>query len=160
MARLPVLHKRSRSKGQRALDLAKGAATVWTTVKASSAGARAAKRGAKAYGAAKGAKVAGRPVVKILAVPAAIAGGIVVWRKARRGDDGETDAGRPLGPVASADTVSPPAATAEAAERAEAQRAESEQAETQRAESEQAETQRAESEQAEAQQAEAHAQSS
>src|SRR5919204_283755 len=59
MARLPVLHKRRRSKGQRALDLAKGAATVWTTVKASSAGARAAKRGAKAYGAAKGAKIAG-----------------------------------------------------------------------------------------------------
>ena len=126
MARLPVLHKRPRSKGQRALDLAKGAATVWTTVKASSAGARAAKRGAKAYGAAKGAKVAGRPVVKIIAVPVAVVGGLAVWRKARSGDDAEPDAGRPLGPVARADTVSPPAATAEAAERAEAERTESE----------------------------------
>jgi hypothetical protein len=160
MARLPVLHKRSRSKGQRALDLAKGAATVWTTAKASSAGARAAKRGAKAYGAAKGAKVAGRPMVKILAVPAAIAGGVAVWRKVRRGDDGATDAGRPLGPVASADTVSPPAATAEAAERAETERAETEQAESQQAESQQAESPQAESQQAESQQTEAHAQSS
>jgi hypothetical protein len=135
MARLPVLHKRSRSKGQRALDMAKGAATVWTTVKASSAGARAAKRGAKAYGAAKGAKVAGRPVVKLLAVPAAVVGGVAIWRAAHRGHDHdhdhdhEGDAGRPLGPVASADTVSPPASATEAAERAETERAESEQAE-------------------------------
>jgi hypothetical protein len=127
MARLPVLHKRPRSKGQRALDLAKGAATVWTTVKASSAGARAAKRGAKAYGAAKGAKVAGRPVVKLIAVPAAVFGGVAVWRKVRRSDDVEPDAGRPLGPVASADAVSPPASATQAAERAETERAESEQ---------------------------------
>jgi hypothetical protein len=124
MARLPVLHKRRRSKGQRALDLAKGAATVWTTVKASSAGARAAKRGAKAYGAAKGAKVAGRPMLKIVAIPAAVAGGIVVLRKVRGGDDSEPDTGRPLGPVASADTVSPPASTTEAAERSETEHAE------------------------------------
>ena len=123
MARLPVLHKRSRSKGQRALDLAKGTATVWTTVKASSAGARAAKRGAKAYGAAKGAKVAGRPVVKILVIPAAVVSGIVVLRKARGGHDHEHDhdaeTSRPLGPVASADTVSPPASATEAATQAE-----------------------------------------
>ena len=130
MARLPVLQKRRRSKAQRALDLAKGTATVWTTVKASSAGARAAKRGAKAYGAAKGAKIAGRPVMKLLAVPAAVAGGLVVFRKARGGSDDSADASRPLGPVASADTVSPPPATAEAAERTEAERAESEQAQT------------------------------
>jgi hypothetical protein len=134
MARLPVLHKRRRSKAQRALDLAKGAATVWTTVKASSAGARAAKRGAKAYGAAKGAKVAGRPVVKLLAVPVAVVGGIAVFRKARGGHDDEADAGRPLGPVASADTVSPPAAAAEAAERTEAERTEAERAQSESAE--------------------------
>ncbi len=134
MARLPVLHKPRRSKGQRALDLAKGAATVWTTVKASSAGARAAKRGAKAYGAAKGAKVAGRPLVKILVVPAAVVGGIAVFRKARGGDDGEPDAGRPLGPVASADTVSPPASATEAAEQAEAERTDSDHAESEHAE--------------------------
>jgi hypothetical protein len=113
MARVPLLHKRRPSKAQRALDLAKGAATVWTTVKASSAGAKAAKKGAKAYGVARGAKVAGRSLAKILAIPAAIAGGIAVWRKTRGGGDddggGKSDFGRPLGPVASADTVSPPA---------------------------------------------------
>ena len=133
MARLPVLHKRRRSKGQRALDLAKGAATVWTTVKASSAGARAAKRGAKAYGAAKGAKIAGRPLVKLLAVPAAVVGGLAIFRKARGSSD-DAEAGRPLGPVASADTVSPPPAAAEAAERVESERADAERAETEQTE--------------------------
>jgi hypothetical protein len=134
MARLPVLHKRPRSKGQRALEMAKGAATVWTTVKLSSAGARAAKGGAKAFGAAKGARVRGHRMVKVLAVPVAVVGGVVVFRKVRGGGDDEPEAGRPLGPVASADTVSPPASATEAAERAETERAESEQAETEQAE--------------------------
>jgi hypothetical protein len=120
MARVPLLHKRRPSKTQRALDLAKGTATVWTTVKASSAGARAAKKGAKAYGVAKGVKVAGRTVVKVIAIPAAVVGGAAVWRKARGGgasssdDTGDTSVNRPLGPVASADTVSPPAKSDEA----------------------------------------------
>jgi hypothetical protein len=136
MARLPVLHKRPRSKGQRALEMARGAATVWTTVKLSSAGARAAKGGAKAFGAAKGAQVRGHRVVKVLAVPVAVVGGVVVFRKVRGGggDDDQPEAGRPLGPVASADTVSPPASATEAAERVETERAESEQAETEQAE--------------------------
>jgi hypothetical protein len=107
MARLPVLHKR-RSKRQQALDLTKRAAKVWTVVKLSSAGARAAKKGGKAYVAVKGAKVVGRPVVKVAAIPVTVAGGVVVWRKLKSSSsNGET--GRPLGPVASADTVSPPA---------------------------------------------------
>jgi hypothetical protein len=121
MARLPVLHKRRRSKGQRALDLAKGVATVWTAVKASSTSARAAKKGAKAYGAAKGAKVAGRSFVKVVAIPAAVAGGAVVWRMAHRG--GETDQvdhERPVGPVSSAAAVSPPVSSTEKAEPSEA----------------------------------------
>jgi hypothetical protein len=123
MARLPVLHKRRPSKGQRALDLAKGVATVWTTMKVSSASARAAKKGAKTYGAVKGAKVAGRSLAKVLAVLAAVAGGAIVWRKAHRGSDSDQgDVDRPLGPVASADTVSPPASATEAAQSAEAAR--------------------------------------
>jgi hypothetical protein len=74
-------------------------------------------------------------VVKLLAVPAAVVGGIAVFRKARGGGGDEgADVGRPLGPVASADTVSPPAATAEAAERTEAERAESERAQSETAE--------------------------
>jgi hypothetical protein len=118
MARLPVL-KRRRSKRQRALDLAKRTAKVWTAVKVSTFGARAAKKGAKAYGAAKTAKVAGRPLIKVAAVPVAVAGGVVVWRKAQNGsasNGASADAGRPMGPVASAESVSPPAdAAAEAA---------------------------------------------
>jgi hypothetical protein len=111
MARLPVFQRR-RSKRQRALDVAKRAAKVWTAVKVSAAAARAAKKGAKAYGAAKGAKVAGRPLLKVAAVPVAVAGGVVVWRKAHSGsasNGASAEASRPLGPVASAETVSPPA---------------------------------------------------
>jgi hypothetical protein len=110
MARLPVIKKR-RSRKQRALDLAKSGAKVWTAVKASTFGARAAKKGAKAYGAAKGAKVVGRPLVKAAAVPVAVGGGVVVWRKVKKGSDNgsSSDAGRSVGPVASANSVSPPA---------------------------------------------------
>jgi hypothetical protein len=112
MARLPVLHKR-RSKTQKALDLTKRAAKVWTAVKLSSAGARAAKKSAKAYGAVKGAKLVGRPALKVAAVPVTVAGGVVVWRKLKTSgssDNGESaDTGRPLGPVANAQSVSPPA---------------------------------------------------
>lgn len=110
MARLPVLKKR-RSRKQRALDLAKRGAKVWAAVKVSVGGARAAKKGAKAYSAAKGAKVAGRPLLKVAAVPVAVGGGVVVWRKAKgSGSNGSSaDAGRSVGPVAHADSVSPPA---------------------------------------------------
>ena len=117
MARLPVLQRR-RSKRQRALDLAKRAAKVWTAVKVSTFGARAAKKGAKAYGAAKAAKVAGRPLIKVAAVPVAVAGGVVVWRKVQNGSSNgaSADAGRSMGPVAHAESVSPPSdAAAEAA---------------------------------------------
>jgi hypothetical protein len=109
MARLPVLHRR-RSRTQRALDLAKSAAKVWTTVKVSSAGARTAKKGAKAYGAAKAAKVAGRPLLKVAAVPVAVAGGVVVWRKVQSSSSNgaSAEAGRSVGPVATAESVSPP----------------------------------------------------
>jgi hypothetical protein len=113
MARLPVLHKR-RSKPQQALDLTKRAAKVVTAVKVASVGGRAAKKGAKAYGAVKGAKLVGRPVVKVAAIPVTVAGGVVVWRKLKsssRASDSTApaDAGRPLGPVANANSVSPPA---------------------------------------------------
>ena len=117
MARLPVLQRR-RSKRQRALDQAKRAAKVWTAVKVSTFGARAAKKGAKAYGAAKAAKVAGRPLIKVAAVPVAVAGGVVVWRKVQNGSSNgaSADAGRSMGPVAHAESVSPPPdAAAEAA---------------------------------------------
>ena len=87
-------------------------------MKVSTFGARAAKKGAKAYGAAKAAKVAGRPLIKVAAVPVAVAGGVVVWRKVQSGSSNgaSADAGRSMGPVASAESVSPPSdAAAEAA---------------------------------------------
>jgi hypothetical protein len=110
MARLPVLHKR-RSKTQQALDLTKRAAKVVTAVKVAAVGGRAAKKGAKAYGAFKGAKLVGRPVVKVAAIPVTVAGGVVVWRKLKSSgasDSAPAEAGRPLGPVANANSVSPP----------------------------------------------------
>jgi hypothetical protein len=111
MARLPVL-KRRRSKTQQALDLAKSVATAWTAINVSSASARAAKKGAKAYGAAKGAKVVGRPLVKVAAIPVAVGGGVVVWRKLKKDSDSgtgaHTDVGGTAGPVATSKTVSPP----------------------------------------------------
>jgi hypothetical protein len=99
--------------------MTKRAAKVWTAVKVSRAGARAAKKGAKAYGTVKGAKVVGRPVLKVAAVPVAVAGGVVVWRKVQSSSSNgaSADAGRPVGPVASAATVSPPSdAAAQAAQ--------------------------------------------
>jgi hypothetical protein len=112
MARLPVLHKR-RTKTQQALDLTKRAAKVVTVIKISAVGGRAAKKGAKAYGAVKGAQVVGRPVVKVAAIPVTVAGGVVVWRKLKSSSSSDSsapaEAGRPLGPVANANSVSPPA---------------------------------------------------
>ena len=85
---------------------------MWTVVKVSTVGARAAKKGAKAYGAAKGAKVVGRPVVKVAAIPVAVGGGVVVWRRLKKSSPSPSstaESSRPVGPVASANSVSPPA---------------------------------------------------
>ena len=80
-------------------------------MKVAAVGARAAKKGAKAYGAVKGAKVVGRPVVKVAAIPVTVAGGVVVWRRLKSSSSSDSraaaEAGRPLGPVANANTVSP-----------------------------------------------------
>jgi hypothetical protein len=108
MARLPVLHKRPPSKTQQALDLTKRAAKVWVAAKLSVKGIRHARRGAKAYGTAKSV---GRPAIKV-AVPVVVAGsGVIVWRKLKSGSSNgaSDDTSRPLGPVATAETVSPPA---------------------------------------------------
>jgi hypothetical protein len=111
MARLPVLKKR-RSRKQRALDLAKSAAKAWTAVKVTSAGGRAARKGAKAYGVAKGAKMVGRPLLKVAAVPVVVGGGVVVWRQVQKGsgtNGASADKTTPAGPVSSADASSEPA---------------------------------------------------
>jgi hypothetical protein len=128
MARLPVLRKR-RSKREQALDdLAKRYAKAVVIVKTAPAGTRVAIRGAKHYSTARWSTARKRSKARVLAIPVVVVGGIVVLRKVRSANGDDSDTSRPLGPVASADTVSPPAAATEAAERAEEQRAEADHA--------------------------------
>ena len=83
MASLPILHRRRRSN--KALETVETIAKAWTALNLASAGSNAAKKGVKVYGAAKGAKLVGRPVAKFALVPVAIGGGVLVWRKTRGG---------------------------------------------------------------------------
>ena len=112
MARLAVPRRRKKPNAAQAA-IARVVA-VLTAVKLSIVGLRATKKGAKAYGAVKGAKVVGRPVVKVAAIPVTVAGGVVVWRKLKSSSASDSsapaEADRPFsGPVANTNTVSPPA---------------------------------------------------
>jgi hypothetical protein len=112
MARLPVLRRR-RSKAEQALDLIQKAAKTYTSLKIAKAGPKAARAAAKGYAgvkAAKGGARATRRAMTLAAVPAAVAGGIVLWRRRRHSHaDAGDDFDRPLGPVATPGAVSPPA---------------------------------------------------
>jgi hypothetical protein len=117
MARLPVLHRRRSKREQAFDDLAKRWAKAWTIAKTSPAAARVAAKGAATYTSTRWG-VGKRPSRKrLLVIPVVVAGGVVVARKVRSSNNGsQADYERPLGPVASADSVSPPAdAAAEAA---------------------------------------------
>jgi hypothetical protein len=117
MARLPVLRKR-RSKREQALDdLARRWAKAYIAAKMAPHAARAAAVGVRHYAARRMPSPAKRPKARLLVIPVAVAGGVVVMRKVRSSNNGhEADFDRPLGPVATAETVSPPAdAAAEAA---------------------------------------------
>jgi hypothetical protein len=119
MARLPVLRRR-RSKAEQALDFVQKAAKTYTSLKLAKAGPKAARVAAKGYAGAKTAKVgarATRKAVKFAVIPAAAAaGGAAVWRKRRNRDaEASQDFDRPLGPVAAAGTVSPPAPVSDTA---------------------------------------------
>jgi hypothetical protein len=116
MARLPVLRRR-RSKAEQALDLLQKAAKTYTSMKVAKAGPKAARAAAKGYAGVKAGKVGARATgkaVKLAAIPAAVAGGVAVWRR-HRGSNAQAsqDFDRPLGPVATAETVSPPAPVSE-----------------------------------------------
>jgi hypothetical protein len=117
MARLPVLRKRRSRREQTLDDLSKRWAKAWTVAKTSPAATRVAISGATTYAASRWSTSRRRSKTRLLVIPVAVAGGVVVMRKLRSSDDGhEAEIDRPLGPVASADTVSPPAdAAAEAA---------------------------------------------
>ena len=101
MARLPVPFRRRRSKPEEALETI---VKAWAALNVAAAGAKAAKTGAKAYGAVKSAQVVGRPVAKIAAIPVVVGGGALVFRTVRRrsADDGPS-----VTPVAHASSVSP-----------------------------------------------------
>jgi hypothetical protein len=102
MASLPILHRRRQSKAAQTVETV---VKAWTALNVASAGSTAAKKGAKAYGVAKGAKVVGRPVLKLAAVPAALGGGALAFRSLRK----RSASGAPATtPVAHASTVSPP----------------------------------------------------
>jgi hypothetical protein len=115
MARLPVLRRR-RSKAEQALDLIQKAAKTYTSMKVAKAGPKAARAAAKGYADVKTAKVGARATgkaMKLAASAAAVAGGVAVWRKRRDSNtEARQDFDRPLGPVAAAGTVSPPAPVA------------------------------------------------
>ena len=104
MASLPILHRRRRSN--RAFETVETIAKAWTALNLASAGSKAAKKGVKVYGAAKGAKVVGRPVAKLAVVPVAVGGGLLVWRKVRSGSSDQPATS--VTPAAHASTVSPP----------------------------------------------------
>jgi hypothetical protein len=104
MASLPILHRRRRSN--RVFETVETIAKAWTALNLASVGSKAAKKSAKAYGAAKGAKVVGRPVAKLAVVPIAVGGGLLVWRRTRgRSSDQPATS---VTPAAHASTVSPP----------------------------------------------------
>jgi hypothetical protein len=112
MARLPVLRRR-RSKAEQAMDLVQKAAKTYTSLKIAKAGPKAARAAAKGYVGVKTTKAGARATgkaVKLVAIPAVVAGGAALWRKRRhRQADAGHDFERPLGPVAAPGTVSPPA---------------------------------------------------
>jgi hypothetical protein len=120
MARLPVLHRRRSKREQAFDDLAKRWAMAWTIAKTSPHAARVAAKGAATYSATRWG-VGSKPSKKrLLVIPVVVAGGVVVLRKVRSSSNGsEADYERPLGPVASADSVSPPADAAAQAAQAE-----------------------------------------
>lgn len=107
MASLPILHRRRRSN--KALETVETIAKAWTALNLASAGSKAAKKGVKVYGAAKGAKFVGRPVAKFALIPVAVGGGFLVWRKARGGSAAADQPATSVTPAAHASTVSPPA---------------------------------------------------
>jgi hypothetical protein len=117
MARLPVLRKRQLSKREQVLDdMAKRYAKAVVAVKHAPAGAKLAASGAKTYTTTRWSTSPKRSKARFLVIPVVVASGVVVMRKVRsngKSSEGETE--RPLGPVATADTVSPPADAAAAA---------------------------------------------
>ncbi|MEA2271042.1 MAG: hypothetical protein QOD55_1884 [Solirubrobacteraceae bacterium] len=99
-----------RRRQSKPAKVAKGAAKVWTTMKIGSIAGRTAKKGAKAYGSWKVAKVVARGGKKLLIVPLAAGGGLAAWKRlrAQRADGPATPYGSSVGPAAPSQSVTPP----------------------------------------------------
>jgi hypothetical protein len=100
--------RRRKSKPQQA---AEAAVKIWTAMKISSAVAKSAKRGAKAYGKFKVVKVVGKKGAKLLVIPIAAGGGFAAYKKlSSSSSDTETATpyGSSMGPAATPATVTPP----------------------------------------------------
>ncbi|HEY7619476.1 MAG TPA: hypothetical protein VH834_06865 [Solirubrobacteraceae bacterium] len=125
MARLLVLRKKRTKREQIMDDFAKRYAQAMVVAKTSPHAARMAAVGAKTYATTRWSTAPKRSKARLFVIPVAVVGGVVVARKVRSNGSSNghnPDFDRPLGPVATADTVSPPAdAAAEAAHKAEAQ---------------------------------------
>jgi hypothetical protein len=132
MARLLVIRKKRTRREQIMDDFAKRYAQALVVAKTSPHAARMAAVGAKTYATTRWSTSPKRSKARMLVIPVAVVGGVVVARKVRNGSSNghDPDFDRPLGPVATADTVSPPADAAAEAAKAEAQAAASESTET------------------------------
>jgi hypothetical protein len=122
MARLPVLRKRRSKREQMLDDMTRRYVHLVTIAKTSPRAAGVAMHGARHYAVARWSTTSKPSKARLLVIPVAVVGGVVVVRKVRSGGDNgrNPDFDRPLGPVASADTVSPPADAAAAAAQSEA----------------------------------------
>ena len=96
--------------------MAKRYAMAVVAVKHAPASAKLAASGAKTYATTRWSTSPKRSRARFFVIPVVLVSGVVVMRKVRKnGNSAEAEAERPLGPVASADTVSPPADAAAAA---------------------------------------------
>src|SRR4051794_41535329 len=98
--------RRRKSKPQQA---AEAAVKIWTVMKAGSAAARTARKGAKAYAV----YTVGKRGAKLLVIPIAAGGGFAAYKKftsasSSSSDEPATPYGSPVGPAATPSTVTPP----------------------------------------------------
>ena len=124
MARLLVIRKKRTRREQVMDELARRYTHAMVIAKTSPHAARMAAVGAKTYATTRWSTAPRRSKARFLVIPVAVAGGVVVARKVRSNGSSNghnPDFDRPLGPVATADTVSPPADAAAEAAKAEAQ---------------------------------------
>src|SRR4051812_43164383 len=99
--------RRRKSKPQQA---AEAAVKIWAAMKAGSAAAKTAQKGAKAYGRFKAVKIVGKRGAKLLVIPIAAGGGFAAYKKlsSSSSDEPATPYGSPVGPAATPSTVTPP----------------------------------------------------